>query len=78
MSTPIAESLLWPDHNIGKRESRKLREEHNRVVNSHWELLNALKLCLECAEERECEYGQENAVAIKLRALIVKAEGNQS
>lgn len=24
---------LWPDHNIGKRESRQLREEHNRVVN---------------------------------------------
>jgi hypothetical protein len=23
----------WPDHVIGKRESRRLREEHNRVVN---------------------------------------------
>ncbi len=24
---------LWPDHNIGKRESRQLREEHNALVN---------------------------------------------
>jgi hypothetical protein len=26
-------SWLWPDHVIGKRESRKLREEHNQLVN---------------------------------------------
>lgn len=38
-----AQSWLWPDHIIGKRESRKLREEHNAVVNSHAELLEALK-----------------------------------
>jgi hypothetical protein len=24
---------LWPDHAIGKRESRRLREEHNAAVN---------------------------------------------
>lgn len=27
------ESWLWPDHVIGKRESRRLREEHNHLVN---------------------------------------------
>ena len=32
---------LWPDHAIGKQESRQLREEHNAVVNSHAELLAA-------------------------------------
>lgn len=34
---------LWPDHVIGKRESRRLREEHNRIYNERWELLQALK-----------------------------------
>ena len=34
---------LWPDHVIGKRESRVLREEHNAVYNSHAELLEALR-----------------------------------
>lgn len=28
-------SWLWPDRVIGKRESRQLREEHNRLVNAH-------------------------------------------
>lgn len=26
-------SWLWPDHVIGKRESRRLREEHNALLN---------------------------------------------
>lgn len=30
---------LWPDMMIGKRESRRLREEHNALVNAHTELL---------------------------------------
>jgi hypothetical protein len=34
---------LWPDRVIGKRESRLLREEHNRVVNFNAELLAALE-----------------------------------
>ena len=32
----------WPDHVIGKRESRRLREEHNALANSHHELMAAL------------------------------------
>jgi hypothetical protein len=39
-------SWLWPDHPIGKRESRRLREEHNKLVNSHAELLAALERAL--------------------------------
>lgn len=45
MSTPS--SWLWPDRVIGKRESRRLREEHNRVVNNHAELLQACQLLLD-------------------------------
>lgn len=33
---------LWPDHLIGKRESRRLREEHNKVVNAAVALRDAL------------------------------------
>lgn len=32
----------WPDHIIRKRESRRLREEHNALYNSHAELLEAI------------------------------------
>lgn len=39
--------FLWPDHNIGKRESRRIREEHNATVNQllaeRDELLRVLK-----------------------------------
>ena len=34
MSEHTAKSWLWPDHVIGKRESRALREEHNALVNA--------------------------------------------
>lgn len=37
----VAQSWLWPDHNIGLRESRRLREEHNALVNSHAALVSA-------------------------------------
>lgn len=30
---------LWPDHEIGKRESRQLREDHNAVINQLSQLL---------------------------------------
>lgn len=31
----------WPDHNIGKRESRRLRDEHNALANYAAELQDA-------------------------------------
>jgi len=50
----------WPDHVIGKRESRRIRDDHNALYNSHAELLRALRLCekpmqiaLDSAEWRE-------------------------
>ena len=36
-------AFLWPDHNIGKRESRRILEAHNALYNSHAELLAALQ-----------------------------------
>jgi len=33
----------WPDHNIGKRESRRIRDEHNALANEHSVMLEALK-----------------------------------
>lgn len=41
---------LWPDHFIGIRESRRLREEQNALFNSHCELLECLKLALPVLE----------------------------
>jgi len=35
-------SWLWPDRTIGKRESRELREEHNRLVNAYVRLQEVL------------------------------------
>jgi hypothetical protein len=36
-------SWLWPDHVIGKRESRRLRDEHNAAVNEAGKLAEALE-----------------------------------
>lgn len=40
---------LWPDKTIGKRESRKLREEHNAAVTVAHELAEALEGLADCA-----------------------------
>ena len=44
-------SFLWPDHIIAKRESRRIREEHNAAINDMSELLEALRETLEFAIE---------------------------
>jgi hypothetical protein len=33
------DAWLWPDHVVGTRESRELRESHNALVNNHAALL---------------------------------------
>lgn len=40
---PTPKPWLWPDHVIGKRESRRLREEHNAAVNILDPMREALK-----------------------------------
>ena len=42
---------LWPDHVAGKRETRRLREEHNRLYNSHAELVAALEAFFEATAD---------------------------
>jgi hypothetical protein len=33
----------WPDHVIGKRESRRIRDEHNALFNSHGDAVRILE-----------------------------------
>ena len=33
---------FWPDHVAGKGETRRLREEHNKLANEHHDLLIAM------------------------------------
>ncbi len=42
----MSEFWHWPDHVIGKRESRRLREEHNARMNERRELLHVLEKAL--------------------------------
>lgn len=56
MSAPTL-SWLWPDHVIGKRESRRLRDEHNALVNHYVEAIQLL-LKAESGEHAEDERGK--------------------
>jgi hypothetical protein len=49
---PKLAPFLWPDHVIGKRESRAIREAQNTLYNSHHELLTQLKLCWQLIEAK--------------------------
>lgn len=44
-------SWLWSNHNIGKRESGKLREEYNELYNRHHELIEAMEKLRDYNEE---------------------------
>ena len=76
------QSWLWPDRVIGKRESRVLRDEHNRVINLNAELLAALgsaeQEIVELLEDFCQSEGPESDVQGQrtlqlIRAAIVKA-----
>ena len=45
--------FLWPDHTIGKRESRRIREEHNLAMNQRAKLIDALKLAVSINADRK-------------------------
>jgi hypothetical protein len=64
---------LWPDHCIGKRESRRLREEHNATVNDCADLLAACKYVVAWTPDTE-KWDPETARDL-LNAAILKAEG---
>lgn len=55
----------WPDHVIGKRESRRLREEHNALANSHAELMKVIRDALESLAadyEHMCDIGKPHEI----------------
>lgn len=60
---------LWPDHAIGKRESRELREEHNSVVNVNAELLWCIRDVL------NCDGDLDSMEFDRYRKAIARAEG---
>lgn len=70
---------LWPDRNIGKRESRQLREEYNSVYNQRAELLEALRECVTdpgavaFQDDHEAAYRRLRAINELARAAIAKA-----
>ena len=53
-------SFLWPDHIIGKGESRRIREEHNAAINA---LADALAACRMVVDRWESGYLAEAARA---------------
>lgn len=79
--TQQVRAWLWPDHVISKRASGLLREEHNVVVNSHAELLEALRGLFENCAMIHSQWGdgsnakQADAAIAFARAAIATAEG---
>lgn len=73
MSAP--QSWLWPDHVIGKRESRRLRAQHNALVNAHAEALDALREMITEARERNRAAGETvfNPAALETGLAVVAA-----
>lgn len=51
----------WPDHVIGKRESRTIRQEHNMLFNSHDDLLTLAKKYHDMMPTPESERAIRNA-----------------
>lgn len=41
------EFFHWPDHVVGKRESRQIREAHNAAMNDYHALLETLQAFME-------------------------------
>ena len=70
MSTKFT-AFHWPDHVIGKRESRRIREDHNALYNSHAEILNALDNLLDaCLHWQD----QDDPVLVAGREAIKKVQ----
>lgn len=59
-------SWLWPDHAIGKRESRRLRDEHNTLVNQGarmFEVLQSIERSLNDIEKMARQITKDNGIA---------------
>jgi hypothetical protein len=77
---PKHTAFHWPDHTIGKRESRYIREAHNALYNDFHDLLAALKGLFEhCAMTHKywgdnCNLKEANAAEQAAREAIKQAE----
>lgn len=71
-------SWLWPDRTIGKRESRLLREEHNKLVNTCDNLAYHLTTTAVYKHEGEKHAGSysdcSNEVCTYLKGVVAQAE----
>ena len=75
LKAPKFAAFLWPDHVISARDSRRIREEHNALLNSHANLLAALEEMMSVFSDHE-QYDEDSAAVIKkARAVIAKAGG---
>lgn len=81
-STEPHSAYLWPDHTIGKRESRALRDSHNALYNDYHNLLavNAeLVRALESIAKTQRADGEWESLVYKskdtARAALRKAKG---
>ena len=72
-------SFLWPDHIIGKGESRRIREEHNAAINDMSELLEALRETLAWMEDCLMDRGHPELPSRRaydiVRNAVAKATG---
>ena len=73
----VLDSWLWPDHNIGKRESRGLREDHNRLVNVASELLETCELAYVTLLNSTERLNRQHELC-RLRDAIALATGRES
>ena len=65
-------AFLWPDHAIGKRESRTIREEHNELYNAYHDAIKALRDISFAALARENACCPCNLIAAKDQLLIAR------
>lgn len=63
----------WPDHVIGKRESRRIRDQHNALFNSHAELLGALQDALKVIQTAKRYFPKSIKNSDKFHLLNIEA-----
>lgn len=66
---------LWPDRVIGKRESRRLRDEHNAAMNERAEMYAALKVVALTPGIRTHLEQYDPKALRQIEKAIAKAEG---
>lgn len=65
--------FLWPDRIIRKRESRRIRDEHNATVNSHARIADALANLVEVANTKKIDPMAMFLAIEQSRARLIEA-----